>query len=362
MVETRTVNAKRKLDQPGALDPRAEALLGWYDRHRRVLPWRALPGEAANPYHVWLSEIMLQQTGVETVKPYFEKFLARWPNVTALAGAEDQALLAAWAGLGYYARARNMIACARTVAGTLGGVFPDTEAGLQALPGIGGYTAAAIAAIAFGRPAVVMDGNIERVIARIAAISTPLPAAKPEIRAVLAPMVPKDRPGDFAQGLMDLGSGICTPRNPECLICPLQGFCAASKAGEATRYPVKLKRKAKPVKFGVAYVVHDGNGNILLRSRPGKGLLAGMAEVPNGGWAEGAAPVSLPPIDAEWRILNASVVHVFTHFELRLSVHRAEVKTLSAVPDGARWVCLAELDHEPLPTLFRKVIEAALSR
>ncbi len=336
-----------------------QALLDWYDRHRRVLPWRALPGETPDPYRVWLSEIMLQQTGVETVKPYFAKFLATWPDVASLAAAEDQALLAAWAGLGYYARARNLIACARQVAGEHGGVFPDTEEGLRALPGIGAYTAAAIAAIAYRRPAVVIDGNIERVITRLGAISTPLPAAKPEIRALLEPMLPADRPGDFAQALMDLGSGICTPRNPECLICPLRPFCKASKAGAATAYPVKPKKKAKPVKFGLAYVLRDAVGRILLRTRPGKGLLAGMAEVPNSGWAENSAPRSSPPVEADWTSLNAAVIHVFTHFELRLAVRMARLSQMPAAPEGMRWVALADLDGEPLPTLFRKVIAAA---
>ena len=354
MVETQPANANRK----SGPDPRSVALLGWYDRHRRTLQWRALPGEIADPYRVWLSEIMLQQTGVESVKPYFAKFIGVWPDVKALAAAEDQALLSAWAGLGYYARARNLMACARSVAGELDGIFPDTEAGLRALPGIGAYTAAAIAAIAFGRPAVVIDGNIERVVTRLAAISTPLPQARAEIRAVLEPMVPQDRPGDFAQALMDLGATVCTPRNPNCLICPLQVFCAASSAGEATAYPVKLKKKPKPVRFGVAYVIRDEAGRTLLRTRPGKGLLAGMSEVPGSHWQEGEAPASTPPVSADWRIHNAPVIHVFTHFELRLEIRSAGVAMPDA-PEGMRWVATADLEGEPLPTLFRKVIAAA---
>jgi A/G-specific adenine glycosylase len=354
MVGTQPANANRKY----RLDPRSISLLDWYDRHRRALPWRALPGEVADPYRVWLSEVMLQQTTVESVKPYFAKFLGIWPDVKALAAAEDQALLAAWAGLGYYARARNLIACARVVAGELDGVFPDTEAGLRALPGIGAYTAAAIAAIAFGQPAVVIDGNIERVITRLAAISMPLPAAKTQIRAVLEPMVPPDRPGDFAQGLMDLGATVCTPRSPNCLICPLQAFCAASQAGEATAYPVKAKKKPKPVRYGVAYVIHDQAGRILLRTRPGKGLLAGMSEVPGSNWQEGEAPPSIPPLAADWRIHNAHVIHVFTHFELRLEVRSARVLA-PVTPEAMRWVAVENLDGEPLPTLFRKVIAAA---
>lgn len=355
MVETRDGNAKLK----SAADPASVALLAWYDRHARDLPWRAKTGERADPYRVWLSEIMLQQTTVVTVRPYFAKFVTAWPDVTALAAAEDQALLAAWAGLGYYARARNLIACARTVAGPHGGVFPDTEQGLRALPGIGAYTAAAIAAIAFNRPAVVIDGNIERVITRLRTIATPLPAARGEIRAVLEPMVPPDRPGDFAQGLMDLGATVCTPRNPDCLICPLQPFCRAAKAGAAMAYPVKAKKKPKPVKFGTAYVVRDGAGRLLLRSRPGKGLLAGMTEVPNSGWAEGEAPAAAPPLPAGWTGRNAPVIHVFTHFELRMSVKTARLAGSPAAPEGMRWVAPEALDGEPLPTLFRKVIEAA---
>jgi len=360
MVETHAPNAKNEfIRRDGVADPASRALLEWYDRHARDLPWRAKAGETADPYRVWLSEIMLQQTTVVTVRPYFAKFIAVWPDVKALAGAEDQALLAAWAGLGYYARARNLIACARRVAGVHGGVFPDTEEGLRALPGIGAYTAAAIAAIAFNRPAVVIDGNIERVVTRLAAISTPLPAAKAQIRAVLEPMVPPDRPGDFAQGLMDLGASLCTPRNPDCLICPLQPFCRAAKAGEASAYPVKTRKKPKPVKFGVAYVVRDGAGRLLLRSRPGKGLLAGMTEVPNSGWAEGEAPVAKPPFQADWLSCNAPVIHVFTHFELRMSVKVARLKGSPAAPEGLRWVSPEALDGEPLPTLFRKIIEAA---
>lgn len=355
MVETRDLNAKLKT----AADPASAALLAWYDRHARDLPWRAKAGETADPYRVWLSEIMLQQTTVVTVRPYFTKFVMAWPDVNALAAAEDQALLAAWAGLGYYARARNLIACARRVAGAHGGAFPDTEEGLRALPGIGAYTAAAIAAIAFNRPAVVIDGNIERVITRLAAIATPLPAAKTEIRAVLEPMVPPDRPGDFAQALMDLGATVCTPRSPDCLICPLQPFCRAAKAGEATAYPVKAKKRPKPVKFGTAYVVRDGAGRLLLRSRPGKGLLAGMTEVPNSGWAEEEAPAATPPFQADWSSRNAPVIHVFTHFELRMKVTCARLAGFPAAPEGMRWVAPDALDGEPLPTLFRKIIEAA---
>lgn len=339
--------------------PPASALLDWYDAHRRDLPWRARPGEIADPYRVWLSEIMLQQTTVATVKGYFAAFTRRWPDVAALAGAEDQAVLAAWAGLGYYARARNLIACARRVAGEYGGRFPESEAGLRALPGIGAYTAAAIAAIAFGERAVVIDGNIERVVTRLAAIATPLPAARNEIRAVLDPMVPADRPGDFAQALMDLGAGVCTPRNPECLLCPLRPDCAAAKAGDPARYPVKPAKKPRPVRFGAAYVARDGEGRLLLRTRPAKGLLAGMAEVPGSDWAEGEAPASVPPLNASWIALNTPVVHVFTHFELRITVSSARLPGVAPAPAGMRWVSPQALKGEPLPTLMTRIIAAA---
>ncbi|MFY8115401.1 MAG: A/G-specific adenine glycosylase [Rhabdaerophilum sp.] len=349
--------AQPRMRADRAAHPQSLALLDWYDRHRRVLPWRALPGQRPDPYHVWLSEIMLQQTTVETVKPYFAKFLALWPDIRALAAAEDQAVLSAWAGLGYYARARNLIACARAVAALPGAAFPETEEGLRALPGIGAYTAAAIAAIAFGAPAVVIDGNIERVITRLEAIETPLPRAKAEIAAALRPMVPAGRPGDFAQAMMDLGSGICRPRNPDCLLCPFRGACKAAAQGRATTFPVKPARKGKPVRHGTAYLVRDGVGRILLGTRPPKGLLAGMAEIPNSGWAE-TAPPEQPPLPAIWTRRNAPVIHVFTHFELRLIVAEAQLSGETPPPPGLRWVAMADLGQEPLPTLFRKVIEA----
>lgn len=334
----------------------APALLGWYDHAGRDLPWRKKGGAPAEPYHVWLSEVMLQQTTVTTVKPYFATFLARWPSVTALAAAPDKEILAAWAGLGYYARARNLMACARAVAAT-GGVFPDTEEGLRALPGVGDYTAAAIAAIAFNRAAVVVDGNIERIVTRLFAISQPLPGARPNIKAALAPLVPQSRPGDFAQALMDLGATVCTPKNPNCLLCPLSHACKARAAGNPTDYPVKAKKAAKPVKLGTAYVLRDGAGRVLLGVRGARGLLAGMAEVPNTGWNEDA-PKPAPPLPAIWRMLNAPVVHVFTHFELRLSVAVGETDSPPA-PRGMHWVAPEDLAAEPLPTLFRKVLKVA---
>jgi A/G-specific adenine glycosylase len=263
----------------------AGQLLAWYDRHARTLPWRVLPddranGEITDPYRVWLSEIMLQQTTVQAVKPYFEAFTRRWPDVRALAEAHEEDVMKAWAGLGYYSRARNLKACAETVARDHGGVFPDTEAGLLALPGIGPYTAAAIAAIAFDRPAAVVDGNVERVISRLRAIETPLPAAKPEIRAATAELVPDDRPGDFAQATMDLGASLCSPKRPACALCPWVEACAAHLAGIAETLPKKAPKQAKPTRRGMAFVVTREDGAVLLRRRPPKGLLGGMSEPP----------------------------------------------------------------------------------
>lgn len=343
-------------EQPGF--GATSALLRWYDANARDLPWR-MPEGRADPYRVWLSEIMLQQTNVEAVKPYFAKFLRLWPDVHALAAAPDDEILAAWAGLGYYVRARNLVASARIVAGELGGVFPDTEMGLRALPGIGAYTAAAVAAIAFGRRAIVIDGNVERVITRLFAIRTALPQAKPEIRAALAPLVPEDRPGDFAQGLMDLGAGLCTPRNPRCLLCPLQSRCEAARAGTPSEFPVKPVKRARPVKFGVAFVTRDSSGRVLLQTRPARGLLAGMAEVPNSGWGENAPPAAVPPLPARWRALTEPVVHAFTHFELRLEIRIARLSRDPPAPAGMRWVHPGGLHAEPLPTLMKKVIAAA---
>lgn len=342
-----------------AVKARTRDLLAWYDRQGRDLPWRVKvgPGE---PYRVWLSEIMLQQTTVEAVKPYFAKFLSLWPDVEALAAAEEQAVLTAWAGLGYYARARNLIACARRVAREFDGVFPQTEAGLRALPGIGAYTAAAIAAIAFGERAIVIDGNIERVITRLEAIDTPLPQARGEIRAVLERIVPADRPGDFAQALMDLGATICTPKSPSCMLCPLAQSCIAKARGNAIDFPIKLPKKERKALQSLAFVVLDAQGRLLLRSRPDKGLLAGMAEVPNAEWSRGSVGLEAQPFDANWARLNQPVIHIFTHIELRVEIAVARLDRVLPTPPGMRWVKLSKLEDEPLPTLFRKVIEAGL--
>jgi A/G-specific adenine glycosylase len=342
-----------------ASSDRTSLLLAWYDREGRDLPWRVKRGRA-DPYRVWLSEIMLQQTTVGAVKPYFAKFLALWPDVNALAAADDQAVLAAWAGLGYYARARNLIACAQVVARECGGNFPDTESGLRALPGIGAYTAAAIAAIAFNERAIVIDGNVERVVSRLEAIDTPLPKAKPEIRAALESIVPAARPGDFAQALMDLGATICTPKSPSCPLCPLAGSCVAKARGEATNFPVKPPKKSKKAQHSLAFVALDARGRILLRSRPAKGLLAGMSEVPNTPWTSEPGRLSSAPFSGAWQKLNQPVIHVFTHIDLRMDIAVTRLDCLVTAPEGTRWVEVSKLGGEPLPTLFRKVIEAGL--
>lgn len=322
-------------------------LLNWYDAHARTLPWRTPPGgTGADPYRVWLSEIMLQQTTVAAVIPYFESFTRRWPTVAALAAAPDAEVMTAWAGLGYYARARNLLACARAVIGDHDGRFPGTQAALRTLPGIGPYTAAAIAAIAFGAPAVVIDGNIERVISRLFAVADPLPHGRPQIAEHAATLTPTIRPGDYAQGMMDLGATICRPRAPLCLVCPLAPGCKARAQGNPEAYPVKPAKRPRPTRTGRAYVLeHDGA--VLLERRPAKGLLGGMTGFP-------ADPPPTDPGDAaDWRPAGR-VAHVFTHFGLTLEVLHAEAKSR---PEGLWWP-VADLHEAGLPTLFRKVAGA----
>jgi len=342
----------------------ADSLLAWYDRHARDLPWRIGPragrkGARPDPYRVWLSEIMLQQTTVKTVGPYFEQFVARWPTVADLAAAPTQDVMSAWAGLGYYSRARNLHACAKAVVSEHGSVFPDTEDGLLSLPGIGPYTAAAIAAIAFDRPAAVMDGNVERVISRLRAISTPLPAAKSEIREALSHLVPDKRPGDFAQATMDLGATLCSPRKPACPLCPWADDCAAHARGIAETLPVKPPKKAKPTRYGAAFWLTDARDHVLIRTRPPKGLLGGMDEIPGTEWTD-AAPgevLARAPADADWECLDGTVRHVFTHFALELTVYRARVRRRGKVVGD--WVPLTELSSRALPTVMRKVVAHA---
>lgn len=319
----------------------SQALLRWFAVDKRRLPWRVEQDERPDPYRVWLSEVMLQQTTVAHAAPYFEAFTRRWPTVEALAAAPDEAVMAAWAGLGYYARARNLIACARAVAGGLGGRFPDTEEGLRKLPGIGRYTAAAIAAIAFGRRAVVVDANVERVVARLFAVETPLPAAREEIYRLAGSITPEAEAGDFAQAMMDLGATLCTPRSPDCGRCPLAFLCAARRAGLPERYPIKAAKAPKPRRQGVAYwLEHDGH--VLLVRRPARGLLGGMLALPTD--SEGA------PAQAEWHEAG-SVDHVFTHFALNMRLLCADAERR---PDGTWWP-IDRLGEAGLPTLFARL-------
>lgn len=337
------------------------ALLAWYDRHRRDLPWRARPGMRPDPYAVWLSEIMLQQTTVAAVKAYFTAFLARWPTVEALAAAPVEAVMQQWAGLGYYSRARNLHACAQAVVRDHGGRFPADEAGLRHLPGVGPYTAGAIAAIAFDAPVAAVDGNVERVVARLNALEMPLPKAKPLIKETTQALVPADRPGDFAQALMDLGATLCTPRRPACGLCPLRTFCQAAASAAPERFPLKAPKPERPERQGAVFVVRRSDA-LLLRTRPPRGLLGGMAEFPGSEWREGldvAKALHAAPISADYRKLAASVRHVFTHFALTLAVFRAEVAPGTEAPQGCRWVPAAQLGQEALPSLMRKVWTAA---
>ena len=337
----------------------AEDLLAHYDVHARRLPWRAPPGaNAADPYRVWLSEVMLQQTTVAAVGPYFEKFTRRWPDVSALASAEDADVMAAWAGLGYYARARNLLACARAVAGEHGGIFPDSEDGLRALPGVGAYTAAAVAAIAFGQRAVVVDANVERVVARLFAIDTPLPAARTRIREAADAITPDARAGDFAQAMMDLGATICTARNPVCGICPLRQDCAAVLTADPAAFPVKAPKKAKPHRTGHGWWIEREDGHVWLVRRPDKGLLGGMRALPSSDWS--TAPDATPPLAAGWVALPEPVTHIFTHFSLALTVHIAHVGMDATLPGEGEWWSLDRIAEAGLPTLFRRAAEAAM--
>ncbi len=334
--------------------PRAIApqLLTWYDAHARDLPWRARPGaNAPDPYRVWLSEVMLQQTQVASVIPYFEKFTARWPDVEALAAAEDAELMAAWAGLGYYARARNLLACARDVAAR--GGFPDSEAELRALPGVGGYTAAAIAAIAFGRRAVVVDANVQRVVARLFAVEAPLPGAKPLIYTLTDSITPDARAGDFAQAMMDLGSAICTARSPRCLLCPLRAHCAGFASGTPERFPVKAAKPPKPQRHGTMFWAERA-GKVLLVRRPAKGLLGGMRALPTGPWTDSPPGLAGAPLAAEWRMLDTGVAHGFTHFSLDVALAAATIEGHAGAAAQGEWWPVADLESAGLPTVFAK--------
>ena len=355
--------------QPDGDGDAAAALLEWYDAERRDLPWRAAPGVEPDPYRVWLSEIMLQQTTVKAVISYFEKFVTRWPTVEALAAAELDDVLAAWAGLGYYSRARNLHRCAQLVVERYGGRFPASEDELLKLPGIGPYTAAAIAAIAFNKRATPVDGNIERVVARLFAVRDPLPDAKPLLRHLAAKLTPGRRSGDFAQAMMDLGATVCTPKRPSCLMCPLSQMCVAQANGVQASIPAKVAKGERPTRFGVGFLALREDGCVLLRQRPESGLLARMMEVPSTDWLEDPRVVMEAlrgaPVRADWWQVPGQVVHTFTHFRLELIVYRAVVSADSALTFWAdasrcRWVPRRELDRQALPSLMRKVIAHGL--
>jgi A/G-specific adenine glycosylase len=345
------------------------ALLAWYDRERRALPWRAAGRARPGAYRVWLSEIMLQQTTVKAVIPYFQDFLRRWPTVEALAAAPLDDVLAAWAGLGYYARARNLHRGARAVVERHGGRFPRSEKELRELPGVGPYTAAAIAAIAFGAAATPVDGNIERVMARLFAVETPLPEAKVELRRLAAGLTPARRPGDHAQALMDLGATVCTPKRPSCLVCPIATWCAGRAQGIAALLPMRPVKPGRPLRVAVAFLVLREDGHVLLRRRAEAGLLGGMLEVPSTEWSAVLPPAQealrAAPVAADWRAVPGLVTHTFTHFRLEAAVHRAIVPagarvTSQADPARCQWVLRRDLDRAALPSVMRKIIAHGL--
>lgn len=351
-----------------ASDAGAE-LLAWYDRHARTMPWRVGPADRAagilpDPYRVWLSEVMLQQTTVAAVRDYFLKFTTLWPTVAELAAAEDADVMAAWAGLGYHARARNLLKCARAVVADHGGVFPRTRDGLLRLPGIGPYTASAIAAIAFDEPATVVDGNVERVMARLHAVHTPLPKAKAQLTEIAEYYTPLERPGDYAQAVMDLGATICTPRNPACGICPVRDPCAGRRAGTAPELPKKTPKKTKPTRYGIAYVAIRADGAVLLETRPEKGLLGGMLGWPTTEWSTDPATPS-PPLAADWEELSAQARHTFTHFHLILTIQVARLPADARPnPEMTRGEFRERAAFRPsdLPTVMRKVYDLAKDR
>ena len=341
----------------------SDSLLAWYDRHHRQLPWRAPPGGGqADPYFVWLSEIMLQQTTVAAVKEYFLKFTRTWPDVHALADADLEDVLKAWAGLGYYARARNLHKCAKMVSHEYYGQFPRTAGELQKLPGIGPYTSAAIAAIAFGEPVAAVDGNVERVLARYYALDTPLPALKAVVKDYAEALVPQQRSGDFAQAVMDLGATICAPRKANCLICPWADGCEGRTLGIAETLPRKAPKKAKPTRRGVCFWAEHEDGAVLLRRRPERGLLGGMTEIPSTDWSETgpASPKEQAPVSGSWNALTGTVSHTFTHFHLELSVWKLSAPAASEAPEDHRWVRKPDLAGEALPSVMRKVVAHVL--
>ena len=352
-------------DQPTVSD----VLLNWYDEERRDLPWRYVPGQRADPYRVWLSEIMLQQTTVKAVIPFFNKFHSLWPTVEKLAAAEREDVLKAWAGLGYYSRAHNLHQCAQLIVERHKACFPETEKELLELPGIGPYTAAAIVAIAFDHPATVVDGNVERVVTRLYAVETPLPDSKPHLKELAAGLTPRYRPGDYAQAIMDLGATICSPKRPSCMLCPLIGHCVAQAQGIAARLPMRQPKAARPVRRGVAFLALREDGYVLLRERPQEGLLGGMMEIPSSPWTDNLPPedehAGLVPVRADWCRVPGLVTHTFTHFRLELEVFRAVIPTetplnLWAQPERCRWVHRGKLKEQALPSVMRKVVAHGL--
>lgn len=348
----------------GTGDAVAVALLAWYDRSARALPWRVPPADRAagvrpDPYRVWLSEVMLQQTTVAAVRDFYLRFTERWPDVAALAAAPDAEVMAEWAGLGYYARARNLLDCARRVVSDHGGVFPATREGLADLPGIGPYTAAAVAAIAHDAPVTVVDGNVERVVARLFAVEAPVPSAKPRLSSLAGGLTPRHRPGDFAQAMMDLGATVCTPRRPACGICPLVGMCRGRAGGIAAELPRKAPKAVKKVRRGLIFVARRTDGAWLLETRPATGLLGGMLGWPGSAWT-GAEPACTPPVAARWTEAPVEVRHTFTHFHLILRVMAADVSG-TATPDRGGFVPAAAFSRAALPTLMRKAFDAAHS-
>jgi A/G-specific adenine glycosylase len=352
--------------------PDPGSLLFWYDQHRRWLPWRARPGEGTDPYRVWLSEIMLQQTTVKTVTGYYTRFVSRWPNLPALATAPLEEVLQVWAGLGYYARARNLHACAQTILTQYDGQFPCDREALRALPGIGTYTANAIAAIAFNEPVVAVDGNVERIMARLFAVDDPWPTAKSQIHAQAQALAPDERAGDFAQALMDLGATICTPQRPACALCPWQACCHAHRRGDPETFPRKPRKREGLLRRGAAFFVRRADGAVLVRTRAPRGLLGGMTELPTTEWTPAFDPAraidEAPPLcladnkTARWRRLPGRVTHVFTHFPLELVVYAAQVATRTPAPEGMRFLAPEALEEAALPTVMRKVLALAMSR
>ena len=341
----------------------AKKVLGWYDSNSRALPWRIPPAQSKagirpNPYHIWLSEVMLQQTTVKAVKPYYQIFIKKWPSIKKLASAKDEEIMGAWAGLGYYSRARNLIKCARIIVKDFKSIFPQEEKLLLKLPGIGPYTASAILAIAFNKEANVVDGNIDRIIARLFAIVTPIMLSKVEIKSHAASIIPKCRFGDYAQALMDLGSQICTPKNPDCMVCPIKSKCCSYKIGATDNIPYPMIKKPKPIRYGYVFVILTNNNSILLERRPNSGILGGMLSFPSNTWVESNNLKLCPPFKAKWNILNKTVYHTFSHFHLELKIVRSIVKD---PPLGYLQSSLKNFNPKSLPTLMRKVFEIGLT-